>query len=210
MLRDFVTIERLRSYLAVNSGDLACAFRLYEWNLQASVSVLGLTSIVEVVVRNALDRELRAWSSSRFGDETWFDHVRLDRHGADALRTARDRATRFGRAPEIHGKVIAELPLGFWRFLVESRYLTALWMPALHKAFPYGDADPLSRQRAVAHLMRKMQFVRNRVAHHEPIHRRDLHDDFAAASSLTAWVSPHTGAWLQSLSTLRDVVASKP
>jgi hypothetical protein len=83
-------------------------------------------------------------------------------------------------------------------------------MPALYKAFPHGDADPLSRQRAVAHLMRKMQFVRNRVAHHEPIHRRDLLDDFAAACSLTAWISPHTSAWLRSLSTLRDVVAAKP
>jgi hypothetical protein len=64
VLRDFVTVERLRSYLMVSSGDLARAFRLYEWNLRASVSVLGLTSIVEVVVRNALDRELRAWSTS--------------------------------------------------------------------------------------------------------------------------------------------------
>ena len=32
--------------------------------------------------------------------------------------------------------MIAELSLGFWRYLVESRYFTALWVPATHAAFP--------------------------------------------------------------------------
>ncbi|MBM7476937.1 hypothetical protein [Curtobacterium herbarum] len=39
------------------------ALRLYEWNMRTAASVMELTGMVEVVCRNALDRELEAWSS---------------------------------------------------------------------------------------------------------------------------------------------------
>ncbi|MCG7415770.1 hypothetical protein MHK74_14600 [Microbacterium aurum] len=35
-------------------------------------------------------------------------------------------------------RVIAELSRGFWRYLVESRYLTSLWVPSTHAAFAHG------------------------------------------------------------------------
>lgn len=49
-----------------------------------------------------------------------------------------DRATRRGREVEVHGTVIAELSFGFWRYLVASRYLTALWIPGARAAIPHG------------------------------------------------------------------------
>src|SRR5690606_6037312 len=115
-IRDAVTIDRLRSYLR-SSGDLPRALALYEWNIRASEAVLGLIAIVEVVVRNSIDRELRAWSIRKHGTPTWFDHIPLDAKGAADLKQARARATQFGQIPEIHGKVIAELTFGFWRYL---------------------------------------------------------------------------------------------
>lgn len=44
---------------------------------------------------------------------------------------------------------MAELTLGFWRYLAASRYLTALWTPALYAAFPNGPADKRQAQRQV-------------------------------------------------------------
>lgn len=87
------------------------------------------------------------------------------------------------------GKVIAELPVGFWRFLVESRYFTTLWIPANHAAFPGGPADARDRQRAVAGRLQQLTFVRNRAAHHEPIHKRDLIKDLRSATDLAGGVS---------------------
>lgn len=69
----------------------------------------------------------------------WFDVVPLDTRGKRDLRRARERASHNGRASEIHGKVIAELTVGFWRCLVESRYLTSLWVPSTHRSFPGGN-----------------------------------------------------------------------
>lgn len=55
---DCLTNERLSSYLKVMRHDVEQAFHLYEWNMRAAASILSLTSMAEVVVRNALDREL--------------------------------------------------------------------------------------------------------------------------------------------------------
>lgn len=166
--------------------------------------------MAEVVVRNALDRELRAWAWQRDPSRSWFDLAPLGDRGRADVAKARDRATRHGAFPEVHGKVIAELSLGFWRYLVESRYFTALWVPTTHAAFGGGPPDLRERQRAVKGRLQQLTFVRNRAAHHEPIHRRDLLKDLRAAADLTSWVSRDAGAWLTATSTLAVVVGTKP
>lgn len=208
-LRDLLTVERLGSYFGAANGELSGAFQLYEWNMSASSAVMTTTGMVEVIVRNALDAQLQAWATSR-GRGPWLDAAPLDRRGQDDVRKARDRATRFGRVPEVHGKVVAELTLGFWRYLVASRYLTSLWIPALRSAFPHGDRDLGDRRRRVERHMRDLLLVRNRAAHHEPIHRRNHLADLSAAVELSAWVSPDAGAWVGGTSSLATVVAAKP
>ncbi|HXL93420.1 MAG TPA: hypothetical protein VN969_31200 [Streptosporangiaceae bacterium] len=51
---------------------------------------------------------------------------------------ARQQATDGGQHPVVPGKVVAELHFGFWRYLLASKYYTALWVPALSAAFPAG------------------------------------------------------------------------
>ncbi len=209
-LLPLVTSERLGSYLRASGGDVTDAFVLYEWNMRAAASVMELTSMVEVLVRNALDRELRDWAHRRHGGATWLDVVQLDRQGLADLQKARDRATRQGRRPEVHGRVIAELPLGFWRYLVESRYLTAFWIPATHRAFPAGNPDLRSRQKDVAFRMQQLNFIRNRAAHHEPIHSRDLGRDLQSALDLAGWISPAAVSWVAATTSLPSIISSRP
>lgn len=209
-LLPLVTAERLGSYLRACGGDVADAFALYEWNMRAAASIMELTSMVEVLARNALDRELRDWAHRRRAGASWLDVVPLDQQGSADIQKARDRATRRGRRPEVHGRVIAELPLGFWRYLVESRYLTALWIPATHRAFPAGNPDLRSRQKDVAFRMQQLNFIRNRAAHHEPIHSRDLGKDLRFALDLSAWISPAAANWVNATSSLPSIMSQKP
>lgn len=209
-LLPFVTAERLGSYLRACGGDTADAFELYEWNMRAAASLMELTSMVEVVVRNSLDIRLRDWAQRRRSGASWLDVAPIDRRGQEDIRRARERATRSGTRPEVHGRVIAELSLGFWRYLVESRYLTALWVPATHAAFPYGPVDLRTRQRDVTFRMQQLNFVRNRAAHHEPVHQRDLSRDFDSAVELAEWISPTAGKWVTAVSSLPTIIASKP
>jgi hypothetical protein len=91
-LLPLVTVERLGSYLEAAQGDVGGAFALYEWNMRAAASVMELTSMVEVLVRNALDRELRAWAFGRDPRRSWLDTAPLDARGREDIRKARARA----------------------------------------------------------------------------------------------------------------------
>jgi hypothetical protein len=208
-LHGLLTAERLGSYLSWSGGELEAAFTLYEWNMSASAALMHTTGMVEVVVRNAMDQTLQDLAEKR-GWSSWFDCAPLDQRGRTDIRKARDRATRFGAQPEVHGKVVAELTLGFWRYLAASRYLTALWTPALFNAFPQGPADKRQQQRQVDRHLKDLHLVRNRAAHHEPIHRRDLSRDLAAAVEIAAWIDPAAGEWVADLSTLTEVISNKP
>jgi hypothetical protein len=64
-IRDLLTADRLRSYLASCDQDLDRALRLYEWNLTAAAAVMQTTAMVEVIVRNAVDRQLVVWAHAR-------------------------------------------------------------------------------------------------------------------------------------------------
>lgn len=108
-LLPLVTAERLGSYARVTHGGTADAFRLYEWNMRAAASVMELTSMVEVITRNALDTQLREWAKRKHGDDSWLDVAPIDHQGRKDIQQARDRATRHGKRPEVHGRVVAEL-----------------------------------------------------------------------------------------------------
>jgi len=205
-----LTPERMASYLDAVSGDARRAVALYDWNTTASASVLATTAMVEVIVRNALDRSLTAWARRKGGpDCSWLDVAPLDAQGRADVAKARVRATRAGRDPEKHGKVVAELSFGFWRYLVATRYLTALWIPGLHRAFPYGERDLRGRRQAVERALQNLLLVRNRAAHHEPIHRRDLARDLRDAIQIVGWVDVTAAVWVETRSSLVHVVRQR-
>jgi hypothetical protein len=204
-----ITRDRLSSYLTATSGDLVRALALYDWNTRASAAVLATSAMVEVIVRNALDVSLQRWADQRRDGRDWLDAAPLDAQGQSDVVKARDRATRHGRGPEVHGKVVAELSFGFWRYLVASRYLTALWIPGSHAAFPHGPADLRVRRQQVERRLHNLMIVRNRAAHHEPIHRRDLARDFRDAVTVAGWVHPQGAVWLRARSDLLQAAAER-
>lgn len=206
-IRDLLTAERLKSYLDICGSDLDCGLELYKWNLLASASVIELSAMVEVIVRNAIDAQLSIWAQEH-GD--WFDIIQLDTKGMADLSKAIDRATKGGRVPQVHGKVIAELNLGFWRYLVAQRYHAGLWVPFLHNAFPGGNADLRRRRQDVEHRLDNLTVVRNRAPHHEPIHKRNLGRDLQNSLELLAWINPEAAAWAMEVSTLGEIIANKP
>ena len=209
VLARLITGDRLSSYLTASGGDLDRALALYDWNTRAAAAVLATSAMVEVVVRNALDVSLQRWADQRRGGSDWLDVAPLDTQGQTDIVKARDRATRRGRDHEAHGKVIAELSFGFWRYLVASRYLTALWIPGAHTAFPVGSVDLRVRRAQVERRLQNLLLVRNRAAHHEPIHRRDLARDYDDAVTIAGWVHPQAATWVQARSDLPQAAAER-
>lgn len=204
-LRRILTGERLESYFADTDGSWTSALKLYEWNIRLSGATMAMTGIIEVLVRNALDAQLQRWAAARSKPD-WIGIAPLDANGQRDLTKARHRAGPTGS----HGKVIAELTFGFWRYLVRRTYLTSLWIPALHRAFPGLDTDARTSQRLVEDALQRLHFVRNRAAHNEPLHRRSLGDDLVAATNLARWIHPNAAVWFSSQQQVSEVLPRRP
>lgn len=227
-LRDierWLSEPRMRPYMALATADPTRAFELYRWNLVLSAATYEALHVVEVILRNAMDRELRLWNGSvadRTGvtrDQNWVEnpHPALgtvlgrDREKAiDRARTALTRSQRAGEDP-CHDDLVAQLTLGTWRFLLPAAnprkkpFKSQLWDECLGRAFPH-----LGRPvRGLVSDVEAIWHLRNRVAHLEPIHRSAVraHD---AMARVVADIDPTASAWFMDQSRVPGVLALDP
>lgn len=205
-LEQRLSAERLTSYHQAVGGDLGRAVALYEWNADASAAFWSTLGHLEILVRNAMHDELTAWSSRRYREPRWYlDPARiLNAETARDVATARRRATAHGRA-ETPGRVVAELSLGFWRFLLAARYERTLWRTVLFRAFPGQGL-----RRRVHSGMADLHMLRNRIAHHEPVHNRPLAELHAGALTIAGWICPTSRAWIDGRSAVPAVLTQRP
>jgi hypothetical protein len=199
---------RLQPYLEASGGDVARSLALYRWNISVSAAFFEVLTVVEVVVRNAIHEQLSAWNEESGYHESWFANL----HGyllEKTVRVVAETEARIARERLVRSEstVLAALPFGFWRYLLSNRYRTTLWPFAMRAAFPgLGDRDGSTLCTAVRHL----HVLRNRIAHHEPIIRRDLAADYAAAKFVLEAVSPEVAVWALRHARLPELLAQRP
>jgi hypothetical protein len=198
--------DRLAPYLRAAGGDLDAALRLYEWNLSVSGAMYEALGILEVVLRNALSTQLANHHGTLAGH--WFDDPLgvLSDVAHEDIAAARYQVRKM-RRPETPGRVIAELNFGFWKYLLAKRYEATLWTGYLRHAFP--DLQP-QRRITVFNALDELHGLRNRVAHHEPIHRRNLTEDMLTLYRMLDWINAGVREWAVKLSRLQSVIATKP
>jgi hypothetical protein len=87
-----------------------------------------------------------------------------------------------------------------------------MWNTQMAIAFP--DRDPslsVAQARAQMHGdIEKVRFLRNRIAHHEPIFSRRLDEDRDRIQKLVTWRRAGTGAWLASVQTVTNLLDRRP
>jgi len=231
-----ISPERARRYLTSTvdprSGvtDPARAVMLYEHNTRLSAAAWSTICDVEVVLRNVIARAVsdlhathRPAGGLRWYDEpTWFATGRWFTTQtltsiAVAMKRAGDPGPRAAARPSA-GRVIAELSLGFWRYLLVSRYEHSLWNPGVRSQFPAlsGLSGSDSRKR-VHERVEALNYLRNRVAHHEPVYETfsipgprqlDAVTTLHESIELVEWADPDAGSWIRERSTYAEVAAS--
>jgi hypothetical protein len=192
-------------YNQVCRGNGAAAVALYHWNARISASLWEVIGHVEVVVRNAMHTRLTTWSTSVHNEPWWYlDPGQVFNHrGAEDIADARRRATKNGQT-ETPGRVVAELNFGFWRYLTARTYHRTLWTSCLCSSFP-------GQSRAtVQAALEDLHLIRNRCAHHEPIHNRNIPHIHATALEVAGWVSPDARRWVAGRSTVVRNLAGRP
>lgn len=196
---------RFDVYLAAADGDRRLALNLYEWNTLTSTAFQRDLAHLEVGLRNAYDAAIVAntpadwlhWTTDpyRLFPTRWRrarDGTRIDE--SYKPRQQIERAVYAAGADASPGKVLAELPFGFWRYMSSTAHHDHLWIPYLHAAFAAGT-DRRDVDKPVSRLHR----LRNRIAHHEPLlvrdpetrvlslqvgHLRDRHTDLLTVTGL--------------------------
>ncbi len=187
-------------------GGEDAAIKLYEWNCAASGAMFEVLSVLEVALRNALPRELTAIHSQSGSDWHTNPLSLLQDRAIKDIKEARERIGR-SNAQESPARIVAELNFGFWKYLLASYYEQALWTRGLRNAFPY--LQPQSRRKAFDAIHQAHQ-LRNRIAHHEPIHRRDLQTDLDVMHQVLAWIEPDVRTWAEGFCRVPAVLAVKP
>ncbi len=210
VLRRRLSPARFDRYVAAADGSLSEGLRLYEWNVAAAGAFSESLGQFEVLLRNAMDEQLRRYCRKVLrSDERWYAvrAMPLQTYLWSHLESARDRATRQKSLPEVHGKVVAELNFGFWRYVLDARHQATLWGPALRHAFPH--QRPRKRI-MVFDAVDALYRLRNRVAHSEPVHGLPLAARWQQLLDVTSYIEPAAASWLSSISRVPHVLAARP
>ena len=183
---------RMSTYLAATKlkpPSLTDALALHAWNSRVGGLLLAQLAICEVVVRNAAADVLTAvygaqwpWSQAFF--------LSLNFQGRTQLTTSRT-----GQATT--GKVIAELPFGFWEHLFVAGYDPVLWTPHINGAFPNLPIAlaPFQARGDIRSRLANLRKLRNRIAHHEPLMKLPLAARVQDIQTVVGYRCNATASW---------------
>ncbi|MDP1721385.1 MAG: Abi family protein [Candidatus Nanopelagicaceae bacterium] len=205
---NYLGVHRLRSYLDATHGNLDQTLELYEWNSEISAEVFRILADVEIFLRNGIDRELQIFNVTLGNHSTWLDD--LTHLIPPVRRLDVERAKHYLYAdgkPLDHLNIVSQLNFGFWRSFLVKWHKDLLWPKALRYAFPY---SPSRKPEYIFTRVRHLHVLRNRIAHHDPIHQRDIARDVQICIEVLNAISPTIAAWSTENSRALEVLAEKP
>ncbi|HWJ08027.1 MAG TPA: hypothetical protein VNS46_01540 [Nocardioides sp.] len=196
-MQQLLSPARMAPYLSACDGDGERAIGLYDWNAKISSAFFESLHYLEVGLRNAMDE-----AASALIETSWLrpDSSVLTPRSRKAVAIALAQA---GGTAAPHGKIVAELPFGFWWSLLADEYNRRLWQPALRHAF-----EGQVRRRKLHTELDDLRRLRNRIAHHEPIHSRDLEADFARVIDISNRIGASLGAHIAGTSRVPRLVSA--
>lgn len=208
---------RIGPYLARAAGDRELAIRLYLWNARLAKAFLYPLQIAEVATRNSMHRVIsgvygRDWlDADQFATAT--DVFPFTGASAAALHTGLDRLMwrmqRQGRTVVTSGDRVACLSFDFWSNLFRFDY-EGFWIEPGRLKATFASLPDGTRRSGVMHVVKEVNDLRNRIAHHEPIHHLDLGEYFKTVLKLIEWTCPTTARWVRRHSTVQSVLDADP
>ncbi len=166
-----MSAPRMNRYVTACSNNTRKAMTLYRLNLKLSQELFTIISCFEIALRNAIDYHYKQiygnnWLRDAANVGGIFDNNRC-RKSKDIIESGLRKLNN----NYTHSKLIAEMDFGFWRYLFSRPQFRAGGRTLL-KIFP---AKPRStptiqyNNRYVFNELGKINNIRNRIAHHEPI-----------------------------------------
>lgn len=210
-IKDALSAPRIATYEAATTGtpQLPSALALYAWNAQVSAAMLGPLHICEVAIRNAVADAIAAAHGNRW---PWDPGFRRSLPNPNSGYDARKDLISACMKNQTTGKVIPDLKFIFWQTIFTSRFDARLWTHHIRTVLPHAEASSSVQEiRALVYAeLEQLRRLRNRIAHHEPIFRRNLADDFQKIHDLICLRCPITAAWMVQNQQALGLIGAKP
>lgn len=214
-LQRHLSTPRFGHYLAHCNGDVARAEVLYTWNTQISAAMWEPLSLLEVALRNTIDRQMSNRHRKLGRGSHWIfdDHRELgrDRHGQNKhaqpfkdVETAK-RRVKSNRRQLNAGQVMSEISFGFWHQMV-SRAQQFVW-PDLASGFPHA---PNRAQGTIHDPISRIRDIRNRIGHHHRIWNLDIEEYHFDILAVAGYIEPRLETWIESRSRVPRILGARP
>lgn len=171
---DFANIlsaARMSRYLSATSGNTRKAMTLYRRNLQLSQELFTIISCFEVALRNAIDKHYlnnlgNDWLRNAASNGGIFDNAKC----RTSCLTIREELKKL-KNHYTNPKLVASLGFGFWRYLYSTNQYRAGGQTLLAVFSSRPSSSPTLQYNAsyIFNELHKINNLRNRIAHHEPI-----------------------------------------
>lgn len=166
-----MSIPRMNRYKQASGGNTRKAMTLYRKNLRLSQEMFTVISCFEIALRNAIDKHYLTVLG-----ENWLVN------GASTGGIFDDRTCRVTRgiindtirdlgAYCNHNKLVAALNFGFWRYMFGAHQYrrTGRTLLQIFPGRPRSSAFVNYNHTYIFQELAKINKIRNRIAHHEPI-----------------------------------------
>ena len=202
-----ISPERWRTYERAAGFHTDTAHRLYLWNAAVGQGFHYPLQTVEVCLRNVIHLTL----TDIYGANWAFDDRcrKMFRPNQVVNITKAERRYRsIFNADATTPQIIASLSLGFWVAMLSGAYDRALWSSHSRYAFPHlSRTDTMSE---VSQTAMRVQALRNRIFHQEPLIGHNLSEDYAAILRLLGWICPEMREWVRRHTSVPRIIRERP
>jgi hypothetical protein len=131
----------------------------------------------------------------------WWDAGLLHQDELHAVEVARNTLNS-REQPVTPDSIVSELSFGFWVKLFSGVYEKTLWVPSLSRSFPANIT-----RRALHDRLASVKDLRNRIAHHETLVKREPATDYEMLLETIGWISPTLKRWVGHSSAFPQLIA---
>lgn len=199
-LTESLSPSRLSTYMKAAGFNSEYAFKLYLYNARLSKAFLFPIHILEVTLRNRMHKIFSGMFSPNWPYDTGFKAL-LTPESLSSL----DKAISRSKSGPVES-IVAELTFDFWSNLFRREYGAAVWETKLGTLFPGARYKRTDVQRIVS----KINHLRNRIAHHEPIISLNASALHTLILEILEAMCTSTAEWVKHHSTLNQTIRTKP
>jgi hypothetical protein len=154
---------RLEKYQIACKKDKNKALILYRYNIKLCQKLYGVMGVLEVVLRNSIDKHFR----NQLSDNNWIETQAANgflKNSQNEIFKERDKLLKSGKYT--NDKLVASLSFGTWTSMFSKNCYKNSGKTLL-KIFPHKTLG--MNQSDIYKELDRIRLFRNRIAHHEPL-----------------------------------------